>query len=287
MKRTYAGKVLGRVSVLAVGVLACAGPWEVAKSAADPITCGQTLGPGGSFTIDASLSGCTGAAALIVKSAELNLNGHTVTCESESVTGIRVQGTGSRVTNGTITGCGFGVELAGSGGHRVEKITSTDNTTGFVITTGSDNELTQNTASDCDYGFVVQVSSNRLNANIAKGNVVSFVVNGGTANELSDNVAKDSELGFQISAESTALSGNTAEGNRYGFVVPAGGNELTDNVATGNRSGITVPGGGEGNRLRSNAASDNAVVDLSDENGCGRNEWQANTFGVASQACIR
>jgi parallel beta-helix repeat protein len=273
-------------SLLAAGVLSFVGVAHVPASEASPISCGQVLGPGGTFALDSPLTGCSGT-AVVVKSAELNLNGHTVTCGSGSDTGIRIEGTGSRVMNGTITGCGFAVDVAGSGGHHVEKVTATDNTTGFVVTTGSDNELLQNTATDCDYGFVVQVSNNRLSANTATGNVVSYVISGGSGNDLTDNTAKDSELGFQISSSSTALSGNTAAGNRYGFVVPAGGNELTDNVATSNRSGIAVQNGGEGNRLRSNAASGNVVVDLTDENACGRNEWQANTFGLASEACIR
>jgi parallel beta-helix repeat protein len=283
-------RVLRGVSSVAMAVLLCLGagigPGRIPVAEASPISCGQTLGPGGAFTLDAPLTGCSGTAVVVI-SAELDLNGHTVTCGSESATGIRVEGAGSRVTNGTITGCGFGVDVAGSGGHHVEKVTATDNASGFVVTTGGDNDLVQNTATDCDYGFVVQVSNNRLSGNTAKGNVVSFVINAGTGNDLSGNTANESTFGIQVSAESTAVTGNTAANNRSGFIVSAGGNELTDNVATGNNSGIIVQGGGEGNRLHSNAASGNAVVDVVDENACGRNEWQANTFGLASEACIR
>jgi parallel beta-helix repeat protein len=264
-----------------------AGPdqWQVPAAEATHIGCGQTLGPGGSFTLDSPLTGCSGT-ALVVTSAELNLNGHTVSCSSGN--GIRLEGAGSRVTNGAVTGCGFGVDVAGDGGHHVEKVAATDNTIGFVVTTGSDNTLHANTAAEGDYGFVVQVGNNRLSANTASGNIVSFVVNAGTNNDLSDNVARESALGFQVSSSSTALSGNTATGNRTGFVIPAGGNDLTDNIATGNASGITVQSGAQGNRLRSNAASGNTGVDLVDENAsCGGNEWQANTFGVANEACIR
>ena len=89
---------VGLMLAMGVGSAFLATPAEPA-----PMSCGQTLGPGGSFTLDASLSGCS-ETALVVVSAQLNLNGHTVSCSSEAATGIRIQGTGSRVTNGTVTG---------------------------------------------------------------------------------------------------------------------------------------------------------------------------------------
>jgi len=258
----------------------------VTPAEATHLTCGQTLGPGGTFTLDSSLSGCSDT-ALVVVSAQLNLNGHTVSCASEADTGIRIQGTGSRVTNGTVTRCGFGVYIGGEGEHEVDNVKATDNNAGFLVATGSRNELRSNTATGNDFGFVVQVSNNRLSANTASGQITSFNVNGGTGNELTDNVARDSVYGFQVGAAGMALTRNTATGNRAGFLVVANGSEINNNVASGNLSGILVLSGAEGNRLRSNAAGGN-TVDLVDENvPCGRNEWQGNTFGLANEACIR
>ncbi len=260
----------------------------VPRAEAAPLACGQTLGPGGSFTLDSPLMGCAGQ-ALIVISAQLNLNGQTVTCSSESDTGIRILGSGSRVTNGTVTRCGLAVDVAGQGGHEVDRVTATDNNIGFVITSGSDNQLHGNTATDNDLGFVVQTgSSNRLSANTASGNVTSFNLNGGSGNELTDNVARDSVFGFQVAADSMAVSGNTATGNRTGFFVLANGSELKGNVVAGNLNGIVLQSGADSNLVHSNAAGGNTSVDLTDENAsCGNNQWQANTFGIANEACIR
>jgi parallel beta-helix repeat protein len=259
----------------------------VPTAEATNLSCGQNLGPGGSFSLDASLTDCPGQ-ALVVISAQLNLNGHTVSCASESDTGIRILGSGSRVTNGTVTRCGLGVDVAGDGGHTVEQVTATDNNVGFVVTSGSDSELHANAAIDNDLGFIVQASNNRLTGNTASANVTSFNLNGGSGNELSDNVARDSVFGFQVAAAGMTLIRNTASGNRAGFLVLGNGSELSENVASGNLSGILVQSGAEANRLRSNAAAGNSSVDLIDENAsCGSNQWQSNSFGLASEACIR
>jgi len=45
-------------------------------------------------------------------------------------------------------------------GHQVEKVMDTLNNIGFVVTR-SDNELRQNTATDCDYGIRGPVGNNR------------------------------------------------------------------------------------------------------------------------------
>ena len=133
----------------------------------------------------------------------------------------------------------------------------------------------------------MQVGNNRLSANTATGQITAFNLNGGTGNELTDNVARDGVFGFQVSAAGMALSRNTATGNRAGFLVLGNDSEINNNVASGNLSGILVSSGAEGNHLRANAAGGNNV-DLVDETGpCGRNEWRGNTFGIASEACIR
>jgi hypothetical protein len=289
MRRERRLKVKGWTCWLALGLLLSLGGIAALVPSADaaPLACGQTVGPGGTFTLDAPLTGCAGQ-ALVVISAQLNLNGHTVSCASESDTGIRILGSGSRVTNGTITRCGFAVDVAGQGGHEVDRVTATDNNIGFVVTTGSNNQLHGNIASDNDLGFVVQTGANRLSANTASGNVTSFNVTGGSGNELTDNVARDSVFGFQVAADSMAVFGNTATGNRTGFYVVANGSEVNGNVIAGNLKGILVQRGADGNRVHSNAAAGNSSIDLFDENAsCGNNQWQANTFGFANEACIR
>ncbi len=84
------------------------------------IGCGQTLGPGGRFTLDSDLGPCSGT-VLTLNSAQLDLNGHIVSCSSFG-TGVSITGSDSRIQNGTVTGCFPGVDAIGNGRHRIKGI---------------------------------------------------------------------------------------------------------------------------------------------------------------------
>ena len=85
----------------------------------DAIQCGSVLGPRGTFVLDRDLSCPYNAdapsepALTVVTSAALDLNGHTVTCAGGRRLGIRIEGDGTALRNGTVRDCGIGVDIRG------------------------------------------------------------------------------------------------------------------------------------------------------------------------------
>lgn len=223
-----------------VGVLAFVGSLGLSLPPAQAvhISCGDVLGPGGSFVLDSDVGPCSGPGpALTVISASLDLAGHTVSCSTESIYGIEVQGKGSRVRDGVVSGCSNGIVLFDQGAHEVRGVTASENITGFTVGS-SRNTLTKNAATDNEFaGFAV----------------------GGSRNQLSDNTTSGSEFGFMfIGATRGVLSRNTATGNSNGFeMYNSDDNLLTSNEASGNTSGGFHGTLNTSNRWEANTASGN------------------------------
>ena len=230
--------------------------------AADLITCGSVLGPGGSYVLDRDLT-CRaktkpdGKGILtVLQGATLDLNGHTVACANKGW-GIRV--VGATLLNGTVRGCHAGVKPWES---VVKDLMLIENTVGVLIaqesmggnliignvaTHGNSGFLEEdeirrpstfvdNVAADNDFAGFLFWSSPR---SVLTGNVA--VRNGGDgfnvrqAGQTSGNVArKNGGAGFR-GVIFGGLVGNVAKRNKgAGFDLHASGNRVSDNVARAN-----------------------------------------------------
>lgn len=104
-----------RDTLLLLGLLFI-GPLTVGEARAGAIQCGATLGPGGTFVLDADLT-CprdpspASPPALRVVDAVLDLNGHTLSC-ADGGDGITLEA--AAVVNGTVNGCARGVFIDSS-----------------------------------------------------------------------------------------------------------------------------------------------------------------------------
>jgi len=283
------------------------------------IGCGDVLGPGGTFTLDSDVGPCATDPALTVDSAELNLNGFTVSCDTTATDGIEVIGDHAVVRNGTVTGCHDGVDVEGTGNHRITSVLSIGNgDDGFDVE--SDNNKVQSCeaiVNDQD-GFDIEGTNNRVTSSEAivngeegfldnAGNN-TFISNGAFANgsdgfdldpdfggggsTLNDNVAEfNGENGFSVEAPNNVLLENKARFNvEDGFKLDEDGadnNLLRANRAEDNGDdGVHIDDGSEDNRIFKTKASGNGDFDLKDDNvDCDANNWQNNT-GTRNQACI-
>src|SRR5262249_9722602 len=83
---------------------------------AQAISCGDTLGPGGIYTLttDLTCSNPNGFVLYIAGPVTVNLNGHTLTCMDLNTLGTSFYGTAAKVFNGTVSGCNYGVYINGS-----------------------------------------------------------------------------------------------------------------------------------------------------------------------------
>lgn len=111
-----------------------------ASNPAHAISCGDTLGPGGSFKLDVDLVDCPrdAPALTIVGPVRVNMAGHSVSCgEDANDSGIEITGRRARLSNGEVTGCVDGVLASGLGQHVIWKVTSTQNSNyGFRLVGG-------------------------------------------------------------------------------------------------------------------------------------------------------
>lgn len=224
------------------------------------ISCGQTLGPGGTFVLSGDLL-CSTNPALTVNGASLDLGTHTVTCSSREVNGVVLIGQGGRLKNGRVTGCANGVVLAGIGKHVVQSMVVDGNAAhGFRLS--SPNNTLESSTSQLNGGDGVHITTatNRLNNNTALWNTQDgFDINSGAGqNQLLGNVASNNgKRGFQIVTDKNRLTSNTASWNaEAGFNLVGNYNVLSLNASHDNtQKGIDVKA--NNNQLTSNNVTDN------------------------------
>jgi len=139
--------------------------------------CGETIGPGGHYRLDADLD-CSDfettsnldAALTVVGPVTLDLRGHSI-IGNANLDGILVDGEKAKIRNGTVKDCFNGVVLEGEGHHKVFKMKAVDNEEwGFAVNSDY-NRLTVNTASDNgDNGFYFIGNNNWFVKNRAENN---------------------------------------------------------------------------------------------------------------------
>jgi hypothetical protein len=195
-----------RGTLLLLGLLVI-GPLTVGEAQARAIQCGATLGPGGTFVLDADLT-CprdpspASPPALRVVDAVLDLNGHTLSC-ADGGDGITLEG--ATVVNGAVNGCARGVF-----------IDSSDNVVSRVTIVGIGRFDDDDGLGDAGV-FVKSGSGNVITDSRASRNGgAGFASDAGAT--FIDNTADVNRVGFRVTGRSSAI-GNTAAQNHTGFIV--------------------------------------------------------------------
>lgn len=200
--------------------------------------CGDTLGPNGTFTLNADIGPCDGAgtaALTIVGPVKVDLNGHQISCSAlDPSDGIDVQGSAATVTGGSIRGCdAYSMRVGGTGKHSITSITikgGSDSGDGFVVAGGS--------------------TSNRISGITVTNGGVGFRL-GGDKDRLSSLVATNmDDEGFILTGSGSRIDGLVStNATKEGIVIGGDSNRIDrcDAISSGN-AGIEIIG--DGNRLR-------------------------------------
>jgi hypothetical protein len=281
------------------------------------VECGDTIT--GRARLDRDLI-CTADPALTVKGGTLDLGGFTVVCDHPPPppvppamgVGVLLDGSGSRLRDGAVTGCVVAVWVGGTGGHAVQGVTASASNQGVFIDSdrnrlvdsrilrglddaavqvdGSDNLLLRNDVTgSSDQGFEINGNANRV-----IGNRISAVAEGvqliGERNHvLRNQIIGTTVRGVEVRAGGHVINDNLiADGADDGIalLVDAHGNEVSRNAIYGHvQSGLFV--GTEDNTLKRNQVLLNGV-DLTDADpACDNNLWRDNVFETAQPAdCI-
>ena len=256
-----------------VGVLLSAAILALASSpAAAQLTCGGTIGPGGSFTMTADILNCgAGTTLTVVGPVTLDLDGHRIGCAGGLSSGISIQGTNAQVTTGQVFNCFVCVEVTGSGGHKVSNVYAEPNVLGFGVTSDG-NMLAGNGVSGTTtdrHGFQVTGNGNKLVDNSVVGRTGTGFTTSGNANTLDRNSVSGAATAFGVSALAT-------------------GNKLRSNFASASDFGQTGVGfdvAGAKHLLKDNRVLDPLLYGFQVHDGSGEHVLQGNvvaSFGFIS-----
>ena len=255
MKQTMV--VVGLVAVVALTGLFVA-------SSAEAVSCGDTLGPGGTVTLTSDVGPCVNNTLTVTGPVTVDLAGHTVSCQFQSTLGVVLDGRGAVLKNGRVKGCFWGVELVGDGSHQVTNVVAQENNTGFQVFS-SRNALDGNSAVSSGDGFLIDGVFNKFTNNIVTDSTdMGFNVIAATRSTFVGNaVFRSAQFGFSIDGSSNVLTGNTAAANSFGIFLVGSMNTLSLNTLVGNATD----------------AFDTATD-------CDKNKWLRNVIGVTFQTCI-
>ena len=295
------------------------------------VTCGGEVGPNETVTLVGSISICddsNGGGVVVRGPATLDLNGFDIRCadlDSDGLLpqGIVLLGTRAKVRNGTITNCGIGVHVGGSGRHFVKNVHTIDPKFGIVVSSGL-NRIFENEVTDPEFeGILVAGDQNNIRDNRVEGSLrrSGIVVSGDRSGLAKNFSAGNNQHGFALSGERNRMVRNDARGNRFSGISVQGerhsvlrnfsvgnGNGIrlgntarrvsvnNNNATANNAAGILADPGSADNRLSRNSAFFNGGQsgdpDLFDSNFdadlgfiCGTNRWR-NNQGTRNQSCI-
>jgi Periplasmic copper-binding protein (NosD) len=263
MSRVSRG-AMARVILLAM--LTCA--IAVSRAAAQDIQCGDTLGPGGVFTLQADLF-CdnTDIGLTVLEETILDLGGHTVGGRQIA---ILLTGRGAVLQNGIANSSNVSLQVAGQGGHTVQGI---------------------DTAPDSlPAGILILSDHNRVEGSIGRSLVVGFLVQG-HHNQLEQNTGIG-QGAFDVEGDHNVLRQNLVPtSSRFGFRITGAHNQLRENEVHRTEQGISVQG--TANVIMHNTATGN-FIDLVDSHAdCDDNGWAHNVFQTSragdtvNPACIQ
>jgi hypothetical protein len=268
----------GVVMLLGVVVMALG---SVTSAHADVVQCGDVLGPGGRFELEADLDCDDATAVTLQNGAILDLKGHIVFCRGPAPRCVVLTGIGTQLLNGVVQATLHeSIVLEGQGVHTVRNVTSTQVDGNIVVASNHNHLIDVMAESVLSSAFIINGDRNRLTNNVAHcqnllfGGCISVAGNG---NRLIDNFANctrgcDSP-NFSIGGNDNVLQGNRAIRN--------------EPLVAGSGSGNGIVVTGTGNRLTRNTALE-TDIDLQDGNGdCDHNTWRQDTFQTSDPACIQ
>jgi len=277
---------------------------------AEAVSCGDTIGPGGTFTLTSNLNCSDNPALTVGGPVIIDLNGYIVECQSNLNDGIIVQGKAAQVKNGTVQGCSNGIIVEGVGSHQLRNLNARSNDLGFLVNSnnnrlydntsttsgalfsvfGNKNRFIDNTACNADKGFLIEGNNNRLYLNTINDTKTDSVTVLGNNNQIIENTITNSEKGISVVGDNNQITDNTASdiGPEEGFSIWGNNNLLKRNISNNGVTGIQVQLDSQNNTIRDNVAIGNSL-DLEDENAnCDNNAWRRNIFGTSKPVdCIR
>ena len=281
---------LGLVSILAMSLVV---GW-ITSAAGQAINCGDTLGPGGIFQLQADLVCGDVSPALTVRDrAQVDLSGHAIVGSGPGEVVVLLDGQGAVLRNGSVRSDQpvRGISVAGSGGHIVLDVDASALSTGITVSSDR-NRLLRNTAIESELGFSIQGSENLLVGNVGSGQG-GFTVTG-TANLLFQNaISGVRAFGFAIVGDNNQLVSNTAlsDNDQGSFIIAGDRNRVDGNVASNGNAGISVSG--QENVMVGNTALENRTDLVDTHEDCDTNLWQQNIFltslagSIEKPACIQ
>lgn len=256
------------------------------RAEAISIQCGDTIGPGGYYKLDADLD-CSNfipdpdsetiAALTVIGPVTLDFKGHSIIGnlkmkeesamnnngipDVEIVDGILIDGERANIRNGTVKECFNGVVVDGDGHHKVFKMKALANDEmGFVVNSDY-NRLTLNRSIDnLENGFYFFGSNNWFIKNRAENNDGEGFYGKEDAwqNKLYLNraVSNDDE-GFQIEGDQNRISLNLSkENDNDGITIDGNQNFVYKNKSFDNiKMGFEIDGAG--NKIIKNRARQN------------------------------
>ena len=242
------------------------------------VECGQMIGPGGHYRLDADLDcsdpGTTlglDSALTVVGPVTLDLRGHSIIGHS-GLDGILVDGEKASIRKGKVTGFYNGVVLEGEGHHKIFKMNAVENKEKGFRVNSDYNRLTVNTARDNgDNGFYFignnnwfvknraekngdegfygpsEAGQNKIYLNRAIGNLQDGIQVVGSENRVIHNLAKDN--GYDA-------DGNIHNSGYDGFEIDGDLNFVYKNRSFNNsQNGIEIDG--RENKIVKNKAKQN------------------------------
>jgi hypothetical protein len=196
--------------------------------------------------------------------ATLDLAGHRLRFGSGS-TAVRLEGVGATLRNGIIqgSGSGFGVDVWGTGRHRIRGIRVEGVDEGFQVTSAH-NQFFSNDVEAVFRGFTIAGDHNWLVGNREAHADLGYHLRGHW-NTMLQNQSREGIQGVQVTGDYNRLLANTFRDARdNGIYVSGEANWLLRNVALGNE------------------------IDAVDAHGtCDQNHWLHNTFETVNPACIQ
>jgi len=239
-----------------------------------PVHCGDSLSiPGGQYVLTGNLT-CSAVPSVHVTADNVtfDLQGFTLSKSGPAVGAAIITASGPSclfqsgvtITNGTISGFGAAVSLCAPGSTAMSShssfhhLTLTGNSTGIIMINAGDNEIHHNI-----------IDANTVMVGITPGVGIAML------NSHGNNVHQNE------------INGNGADGVSLQF--NSSDNVVMHNVTNNNTgAGIAVTVGAGDNVMKMNDATGNGSFDLKDLNpACGTNLWRSDTFGTASQPCIK
>jgi hypothetical protein len=204
------------------------------------LSCGQTVTT--NTTLDADVGPCPGSGVTInANNVTLNLNGHRITGANIGAgTGVAGLGAADIVQNGTVTGFGFGVSLAGASSRAMNLRVGMNSGAGILGNGNNDvfsgNRAFANAEGIHGTGIGSQFTNNVLQSNGGNGLRVSraAVISGNKAlNNGSAGIDFENAAGGGGGGITVTVTNNIANGNHIG---------INEAVTAGDPTVVTLSG---------------------------------------------